>query len=137
VRQREVGGFIVGTLIAQITTRQEHPADDLISELARLGADGRSLTDEVLLDMCFLLFIAGLDAVTSQLSVLFRHLAMHPEHQEELRRRPELIPKAVEEMLRAYPHTRLRPRRRKAEGRRHRDVVFLGREPGSVRNSSR
>jgi cytochrome P450 len=102
-RQREVGGQIVNSLLAQIAARQSQPADDLISELIRMGVDGRPLTGEELLDMCFLLFIAGLDTVTSQLSVLFWHLATHPEQQDELRHDPELIPRAVEELLRAYP----------------------------------
>jgi cytochrome P450 len=41
--------------------------------------------------------------VTNQLSVIFHHLARHPELQHHLRTSPDLIPAALEELLRVYP----------------------------------
>ena len=47
-----------------------------------------------------LLFMAGLDTVTASLGWIFLRLATHPAEQAQLRQRPELIPGAVEELLR-------------------------------------
>ena len=60
------------------------------------------MTDDEVLGMCFLVFIAGLDTVTSMLGFHFLHLATHPKDQQRLRENPALIPDAVEELLRAY-----------------------------------
>jgi cytochrome P450 len=47
--------------------------------------------------------MAGLDTVASQLSYAFLHLATHDADRKRLVAEPELVPHAVEEMLRAYP----------------------------------
>lgn len=96
-------GRIVGYLTTAIAERQKEPADDMISGLARAEPDGRPLTSEELLDMTFLLFIAGMDTVTSQLGVIVRHLAAHPDQQETLRADPGLAGDVLEELLRLYP----------------------------------
>jgi cytochrome P450 len=96
-------GQIVGFLMTTIAERREDPADDMISGLVRAEADGRPLTSEELLDMTFLLFIAGMDTVTSQLGVIVRHLAAHPDQQEALRADPGLAGDVLEELLRLYP----------------------------------
>ena len=60
----------------------------------------RSCTREEILDICFLFFIAGLDTVTDSLSCFFAFLAEHPEHRRQLVEHPDIIPSAVEELLR-------------------------------------
>jgi cytochrome P450 len=94
---------IVGYLTTAIAERQKEPADDMISGLARAESDGRPLTAFELLDMTFLLFIAGMDTVTSQLGVIVRHLAAHPDQQEVLRADPGRAGEVLEELLRLYP----------------------------------
>jgi cytochrome P450 len=64
--------------------------------------DDRPLTDEERLDMLTVLVLAGLDTTRAQLGYMFRHLAMHPEDRRRLVDEPELIPSAVEEVLRFY-----------------------------------
>jgi cytochrome P450 len=51
--------------------------------------------------MCFVLYGAGLDTVASALGFTFKYLAENPDKQEQLRRRPEIRERAVEELLRA------------------------------------
>jgi cytochrome P450 len=87
----------------------EHRADpapregDIVSYLLEAKFDGeRPLTDDELLDMLTVLVLAGLDTTRSQLGYMFRHLAMHPEHRRQLIDEPELVPSAVEEVLRFY-----------------------------------
>jgi cytochrome P450 len=64
--------------------------------------DERPLTDEELLDMLTVLVLAGLDTTRAQLGYMFRHLAMYPEDRRRLIDEPELVPSAVEEVLRFY-----------------------------------
>jgi cytochrome P450 len=95
-------------LRARIAERRAQPGDDFTSTLLRNQVDGRALTDDEVFGICFLLFLAGLDTVTSSLGFHFMHLARHPEQQAELRAHPERIPQAVEELLRAYSIVNMR-----------------------------
>ena len=85
-----------------ITERRRNPTDDLITFAVTAKVDDRLLTDAEVIGICVLLFIAGLDTVTSSFAFHFRHLAEHPADQESLRRDNSLIPSAVEELFRAY-----------------------------------
>lgn len=93
---------------AQIAERRTNPTDDFVSYLLASRVDERPLTDDEVLGFCFLIFIGGLDTVTSTIGLFFRHLARNPEQQSQLRANPELIPDAVEEMLRAYSIVNMR-----------------------------
>ena len=62
--------------------------------------DGERLTREEILDICFLFLIAGLDTVSDSLTCFYAFLATHPEHRREIVARPQVIPNAVEELLR-------------------------------------
>jgi len=61
-----------------------------------------ALTDETVLGMAFLMLIAGIDTTWSALGSSLWHLANHPADRELLVGSPELIPQAVEELLRVY-----------------------------------
>ena len=62
--------------------------------------DGHRLTDEDVLDIGYLFFLAGLDTVTASLDCMLSYLAQHPDQRRRLVDDPGLIPHAVEEMLR-------------------------------------
>jgi cytochrome P450 len=74
--------------------------EDLLSHFLHAEADGRPLTNEEILDICFLFLIAGLDTVTASLDCFFRYLAEHPEDRRKIVDDPEAVPAMVEEMLR-------------------------------------
>jgi cytochrome P450 len=99
--------------------RQKNPQDDLISLLWRTEVDGQPMTMDRMEDYGVLLFIAGLDTVMNGIGFGVRHLAQNPELQASLRAKPELIPEAMEELLRRYTFTV--PPRRVAK-----DQVFMG-----------
>jgi cytochrome P450 len=61
-----------------------------------------TLTDETVLGMAFLMLIAGIDTTWSALGSSLWHLANDPADRELLVGSPELIPQAVEELLRVY-----------------------------------
>jgi cytochrome P450 len=95
---RKIADFVRG----RIDERRAKPTDDFTSFVVTAQVDGRSLTEDEAMGMCFLVFIAGLDTVTSSLGFQFLHLARNREYQVRLRANPEMIPEAVEELLRFY-----------------------------------
>ena len=70
--------------------------------LSQLLADGseQRLTDEEVLGLSFLFVLAGLDTVTSALSMAFAALASQPGLRQQIVDDPAVIPAAVEELLR-------------------------------------
>jgi cytochrome P450 len=88
---------------AQINERVANGlGDDLISFLLQAKLDDRSLTADEIFGGCLLLLVAGIDTTWSAIGASLWHLATHPEHQQRLRDEPEMLPSAVEELLRAY-----------------------------------
>ena len=87
---------------AEVEKRRAAPRDDLISYLAGAKIDGQPLGEDHLLGTLRLLLIAGIDTTWSAIGSCFWHLAQHPEDRRRLAAEPELIPTAVEELLRAY-----------------------------------
>jgi cytochrome P450 len=73
---------------------------DLLARIMTAELDGVKLTDDEILDVCFLFIIAGLDTVTDSLDCMFAYLAQNPEHRRQLVENPALIPSAIEELLR-------------------------------------
>lgn len=79
------------------------PRDDVLSALINAKVDsegGRALSREEVLDICFLFLIAGLDTVTDSLDCFFVYLARHPDHRHQLVEQPDVLPHAIEELLR-------------------------------------
>ncbi len=101
---RVVGGKAIRDyLLALIEKYQKMPkSDDVTSIVVNAEVDGKRLPPHRLIGMLYLLFIAGLDTTASSLGFFFKHLAEDQENQLRLRKSPELIPAAVEEMLRAH-----------------------------------
>jgi cytochrome P450 len=89
-------------LLEKMEERRQKPTDDFISFAVHAQVDGRPLSDNELIGLTFGLYIGGLDTVSTNMGLHFRHLAEHPEHQAELRAHTEKIPLATEELLRAY-----------------------------------
>jgi cytochrome P450 len=88
----------------QLADRRGKPerSGDLFSYLLNATFDDKPLPEDVLLDMCTVLTLAGLDTTRGELAYMFHHLAMHPEHRHALIADPSLVPLAVEETLRYY-----------------------------------
>jgi cytochrome P450 len=99
-------GHVMGyfsNLIQQRRENRDPDADDIVSKAIDWAIDGEPINDLELLNCLLLLFMAGLDTVSNQLSYAMLHLASHPTDRARIIAEPALIPKAVEEMLRAYP----------------------------------
>jgi cytochrome P450 len=100
--QVAAGGNIAGYLGQLIEERTARPTDDLTSLLIGSKVDGRPMTKEEVLDTAFLMFMAGLDTVTAALSFIFNYLATHDDARRRLVDDPDLIPPAIEELLRFH-----------------------------------
>jgi cytochrome P450 len=86
-----------------IEHRKQHPTDDLISTLMNARhKNGQPLSDMHVLGSLRLLLIAGIDTTWSAIGASLWHLAKTPADRERLVAEPELMPTAVEELLRAY-----------------------------------
>jgi len=80
--------------------RISSPRDDLLTELTQARLDGEPVSRDDLLSICFVLLTAGLDTVTDTLTCFWAYLAQHGDQQRQLTAEPDIIPRAVEELLR-------------------------------------
>ncbi len=80
--------------------RRAEPDDGLISALLLASEDGDSLSDDEVMAMIFLLMLAGHDTTANLIGSSALALMEHPDQAERLRDEPELMPTAVEELLR-------------------------------------
>ena len=94
--QSEMSEYFLG----MIEQRRKEPRNDLISALLSAQIEGQHLNVEELLGFCILLLVAGNETTTHLISNAFLCFDEYPETMEQLRAEPELIPSAVEEVLR-------------------------------------
>ena len=87
-------------LIALRRTGALNDADDLLSVLVAAEVDGVRLSDQDLLQFCLLLLIAGNETTRNLIALGTLALIEHPDQLQLLREHRELIPSAVEELLR-------------------------------------
>jgi cytochrome P450 len=83
-----------------IGVRRRAPQDDLMTYLVEVELQGERLSDNEILDICFLFLLAGLDTVTATLGCNIAYLAANPEQRRRLVDHRNLVDGAVEELLR-------------------------------------
>jgi cholest-4-en-3-one 26-monooxygenase len=93
-------GELQAYLTDLIELRRREPQDDLVSELIVGTVDGAPLTHEQVLAYCELFVEAGNETTRNAISGGLLAFCEHPGEWEKLRADPELIPDAVEEILR-------------------------------------
>lgn len=86
-----------------IAQRRAAPRDDLISDLVQTQHDRDVLTDDELVAVITLILGAGHETTTNLIGNGLLTLLRHPDRLAALRNRPELLPSAVEELLRFEP----------------------------------
>src|SRR3954462_6822529 len=94
---------MAGYFAIHINQRKQQRTDDLISTLMEArDKNGEPFSDMHVLGSLRLLLIAGIDTTWSAIGSSLWHLAKTPADRERLLAEPELMPSAVEELLRAY-----------------------------------
>ncbi|MFD5317870.1 cytochrome P450 [Streptomyces sp. NPDC127098] len=83
-----------------ITHKRRHPADDLLSTLIQARDADDRLTEDELVSLSFILLAAGHDTTASMVCNGILALLDPRMHWERLLARPELLPTAIEELLR-------------------------------------
>jgi biflaviolin synthase len=97
--KEEIGAYFTELIRGRRATQ----GDDLASLLAEaVGDDELTLGEAVALAV--LIQVSGAHAVTNNSANMLYALLTHPEQMARLRREPELLPAAVEELLRFIPH---------------------------------
>lgn len=91
---------IMNYLRKEFERRRVDPGAGLITELVQLEAAGDRLSEDELLSMTMLLFIAGHETTTHLISTSLLTLLEHRNVLEELRADWSVLPAAVEELLR-------------------------------------
>jgi cytochrome P450 len=99
-QQQEIYLHLAAYLAEQFEQRRSQPGDDLLTWLVEACDDQDRLTDTELLFLSMALLIAGYETTARQISNAVYTLLTHPQQLGELRSRPELMPAAVDELLR-------------------------------------
>lgn len=90
---------------ALLARRRGDPGDDLLSVLIAAEEEGSRLSDVELVHLVLNVLIGGVDTTQAQLSQALRLFSEHPEQWELLRREPDRVPAAVQEVLHHLPIT--------------------------------
>jgi cytochrome P450 len=90
-------------LAGLIERHRKQPGDDLLSRMATDTGPGAPMTDAQLVATASTLLVAGHESTVTLLGNGLLTLLRHPEILDHLRNQPDLVPAAVEEMLRYEP----------------------------------
>lgn len=93
----EAMGRLKGYIADLVNSRVKNPGDDILSRQLAAGANPEDLTG-----LGVLLLIAGHETTANMISLSIATLLDKPELLQQLRDNPELIPGAVEELLRYF-----------------------------------
>ena len=100
----EAAGESLRALFAdEIAKRKGQSPKDLIGQMVHAQEDGDRFTETEILTMCNLLLIAGNVTTSDLIGNGVRTLLLHPDQADDLRRNPDKLPGAIEEMLRFDP----------------------------------
>jgi cytochrome P450 len=80
----------------------ENPKDDLSGFLLNAKIYDQPLSPEHVVGTIILLMVAGIDTTWSSIGSSIWHLAQHPSDLQRMVSEPELLPTAIEELLRMY-----------------------------------
>jgi cytochrome P450 len=103
-RQRDQALKSLNEYLARLIERhRQQPGDDLLSRMATDTSPGAPMTDAQLVATATMLLTAGHETTVNLLGNGLLTLLRYPEALDHLRKQPDLIPTAVEEMLRYEP----------------------------------
>ena len=99
-------GRLSGLILAEMKTltdeKRARPDDKLMTHFLNVDVGGRTMNEEEILAMSFLLFLAGMDTVTNVTGFAFQQLAQMPDVQARLAADPSLIAAFADEAIRLF-----------------------------------
>lgn len=101
-RRTRARNELIAYFSQEMAVRRANPSRDLISVLLQTEVDGAPIPDGHILGTVALTLIAGVDTTWSGIGAALWHLATHDDDRRRLVAEPELLPTAIEELLRAY-----------------------------------
>ncbi len=104
IEQNKQGNlWIREEILKEARDRRANPREDLMTVLATEPiADGRPMSDEELSDTVVFLLLAGFHTTSGALTALLVQMARDPALHKRLDENRELIPEAIEEIVRIY-----------------------------------
>ncbi|WP_030436397.1 cytochrome P450 [Actinoplanes subtropicus] len=103
----EQRGDYIGRLAGYVATlaeqRRQTPTDDLLGALVTAQEEDDRLTAEEVVQLTLVILAAGYESTASQIVNFTYALLTHPDQLALLRSRPDLMPGAVEELMRWVP----------------------------------
>ncbi len=93
---------ILGELKALIAEKRATPDDKLMSHFLSVDIGGRTMSEDEILAMSFVLFLGGMDTVTNVTGFAYQQLAQMPDVQARLAGDPTLISAFADEAIRLF-----------------------------------
>lgn len=100
VQEQDAYLQLVSYLADLFAQRRAHPGDDLLTGLVQARDKDDRLSESELLVLAMAVLVAGYETTAHQITNMTYTLLTHPPQLRQLRQQPELLPAAVEEMLR-------------------------------------
>ncbi|MBZ4322499.1 cytochrome P450 family protein [Streptomyces huiliensis] len=97
---REAVGSLIRFFAGLLAAKRAEPADDLLSDLIAVRDDGDRLSEDELTSLAFLLLFAGYENTVHLIANSVLALLDHPEELRALRKNPDGLAAAVEELNR-------------------------------------
>ncbi|MFF3912626.1 cytochrome P450 [Streptomyces sp. NPDC001852] len=97
---REAVVAMLGFFTRLLAAKREQPADDLLSDLIAVRDEGDRLSEDELMSLAFLILFAGYENTVQLIGNAVLALLRHPDQLAALRKDPERLPSAVEELSR-------------------------------------
>lgn len=97
-----LSGLILGELKALIDEKRTRPDDKLMSHFVSVDIGGRTMSEEEILAMSFVLFLGGMDTVTNVTGFAYQQLAQMPDVQARLAEDSTLIGAFADEAIRLF-----------------------------------
>lgn len=110
----------------QLAERRVTPRDDLLTRLVEATVDGERLSEDEILNFFQLLLLAGSETTTNLISNAILCFIAYPDQLARLRAAPELLPPAIEEVLRFRTPLQMAFRSTTCDVELHRRVIPAG-----------
>jgi cytochrome P450 len=94
---------LTGYLADLAAQRRQNPTEDLLGALVIASDEGDRLTEDEVIQLTLVILAAGYESTASQIVNFTYALLTHPDQLALLRSRPDLMPGAVEELMRWVP----------------------------------